>query len=265
MKKIIVAFVVGIAVFVSCVAKKKHLVDYKLIKLEEKIPLTDSDPDSINYHVELNFTELTNYINKSALEKVKKELNKQFFDIEKKDCSSDPFANFKSMIIDLTRSYRSEAIELKKEYGEMNYMLNYELIKNTSIVYNENSLLVVELETYVYNGGAHGLGNKTYLHFNMKTGEIFHLKDVFMQGSDLKVNQIIKSRCDEKKMEDDFFIFEDAEPTLNENFYFDNKNFYFLYNPYEIAPYSSGYIAIDIPIKEVEKWINSNGPISSIL
>jgi hypothetical protein len=79
-KKIFVAFVVSIVVLVSCVAKKKHQVDYKLIKLEEKIPLTDGDPDSINYHIELNFTELTNYSNKSALEKVKKELNKQFFD-----------------------------------------------------------------------------------------------------------------------------------------------------------------------------------------
>jgi hypothetical protein len=193
-KKIFVAFVVSIVVLVSCVAKKKHQVDYKLIKLEEKIPLTDGDPDSINYHIELNFTELTNYSNKSALEKVKKELNKQFFEIEKKECSADPFANFKSMIIDLTRTYRSEAIKLKKEYGEMNYMLNYELIKNTKIVYNENNLLIIELETYVYNGGAHGLGNQSYLHFDMKTGNSFHLKDVFVKGSENEVNKIIQSR-----------------------------------------------------------------------
>ncbi len=265
MKKIIVAFVVSIVVLVSCVAKKKHPVDYKLIKLEEKIPLVNGDPDSISYHVELNFTELTNYTNKSALKKVKKELNKQFFDIEKKDCSADPFINFKSMIIDLARTYRSEAVELKKEYGEMNYMLNYELIKNSSIVYNENNLLIIGLETYIYNGGAHGLGNKSYLHFNMKTGESFSLKDVFEEGSETEVNHIIQSRCEEKKQADEFDIFGDASPTINENFYFDNKNFYFLYNPYEIGPYSSGYIIIDIPIKELKKLINSKGPVSSIL
>ncbi|NJO92839.1 MAG: DUF3298 and DUF4163 domain-containing protein [Chloroflexia bacterium] len=233
--------------------------------MEERIPLIDGDPDSINYYVELNFTELLNYPDKTALEKVKKELNKQFFNIEKKEFSADPLVNFKSMIIDLSRAYRAEGLALKKEYGEMSYMLNYELIKYSKIIYNENDLLIIQLETYIYEGGAHGLGNKSFLHFNMKTGHIFTLNDLFKKDFETDINQIIQSRFEEKKQENDFFVFQDAEPTINENFYFDNNTFYFLYNPYEVAPYSSGYITIEIPLKKLEKWINRSGPISSIL
>ncbi len=231
--------------------------------MEERIPLIDGDPDSINYHVELHFTELVDYKNKESLNLVKKELVKQFFDIKKSDCSLDPITNFKEMIIDLTQNYRKEGLELKKEYGEMGYMLNYELIKSSKIIYNENNLLIIELETYFYSGGAHGMGTKNYLHFDMKTGESFTLKDVFEKGFEKGINKIIQLRCIEKEnSEEDFFIFKENKPTANENFYFDDKNLYFVYNPYEIAPYSSGFVTIDIPIEKIEKWLNKNGPVA---
>jgi hypothetical protein len=261
-KKIVIAFI--LVVIIACAAKRNQVVKFQIIKMEEKIPLVSDDPDSICYHVELNFTELTDYHDKKVLEKVKKELNRQFFEIKKNDCSSDPLINFKLMLIDLTQNYRTEGRELKNEYGEMNYMLNYELIKNTKVVYNKNEVLIVELETYVYSGGAHGIGNQSYLHFNMKTGEVYNLAVIFKPGYKNELNKIIQARCDEKKQSDDFFVFNDARPTVNENFYFDNKNFYFVYNPYEIAPYSSGYITIDIPIEKIENWIDKKGPLAFV-
>jgi len=258
-RKIIIALVV-LMVLIAC-ATKKGLVKYRIIEIEERIPLIDNDPDSINYHIELYFTELTDYPDKNALKRAKKELNKQFFEIEKKEFSLDPVVNFKSMLIDLTQNYRKEGIELKKEYKDMSYMLNYELIKLSKIVCNKNDILIIELETYVYSGGAHGLGNKSYLHFNMKTGNAFDLKTVFIKDFESELNNTLLARCNEKKDDEDFMIFEEASPQANENFYFDDKNFYFVYNPYEVAPYSAGYIIIDIPLETIGKWINKNGPV----
>ena len=260
MRKIIIALAI-ITITIAC-ATKNSLVKYRTIELEERVPLIDGDPDSISYHIELFFTELTDYSDKNVLKNVKKELSRQFFEIDKKEFPLDPLVNFKSLLIDLTQNYRKEGIELKREYQNMNHMLNYEFIKHSKIVYNKNKILIVEIETYAYSGGAHGIGNKSYLHFDMKSGSTFTTDEIFNKGVTKKINQIVQKRCNQKHQKEDFMVFEDAKPQINENFYFDKKNLYFVYNPYEIAPYSSGYMVIDIPIKELDGLINNNGPIA---
>ena len=44
---------------------------------------------------------------------------------------------------------------------------------------------------------------------------------------------------------------------LNDNFYFDKENLYFLYNQYEIAPYAAGPVLIKIPFKEIKPLLTA--------
>lgn len=44
--------------------------------------------------------------------------------------------------------------------------------------------------------------------------------------------------------------------TVNDNFYFDDKNLYFHYSPYEIAAFAAGDITIPISWEELEGTIN---------
>lgn len=245
----------------ACVTKKNSTVAYKTIDLEESIPLSDNDPDSIHFRIELHFTELTAYSNKKVLEQVKKEFNKQFFEIDNQEVSIDPLTNFKELVENIAQSYRKEAVELKKDYGEMSYMLNYELIKESKIVYNNNNLLFLEVESYVYSGGAHGLGNKQYLHFNMRKGSSFGLNEVFYDGARPAISKMLQEKCETLQNSEDYMLFEEAAPEINENFYFDEENLYFVYNPYEIAPYAAGYVTLSLPIKNIANWIDKKGPM----
>ena len=146
----------------------------------------------------------------------------------------------------------------------MAYMLNYQLIKSSKIMYNANKTLSLELETYIYSGGAHGLGNKTYLHYNMNTGTPFGFKEIFFDGAKEAINELLKARCEDIKQDEDNMLFHDAEPEVNDNFYFDDEKLYFLYNPYEIAPYAAGYVVIDIPLTAINRWIDKKGPLGFI-
>ena len=42
------------------------------------------------------------------------------------------------------------------------------------------------------------------------------------------------------------------EIPLNNNFYFDQENLYFLYNQYEITAYAAGTVLIKIPFTEIK-------------
>ena len=233
----------------------------KIIHLEKIIPLTEGSTDSIHYHVEFQFTELTDFHNKTALELVKKELNKQFFNAEKLEFSSKPEENFETLIAAITPAYREEGLKLKKEMEEMSYLLNYELIKSSKIVYNKNNILVIEIESYIFAGGAHGLGNMQYLHFDMNTGESFGLEEIFGTDAKQKIATILIDKGEEMKNNGESLLFDDAKAELNDNFYFDKKKFFFVYNPYEIGPYSAGYITVEIPIEKVKSLILKDGPL----
>ena len=236
-------------------------MSYKLIDLEKDIPLTEGSKDSIHYHIAFSFIELTDYHNQMTLKLVKKELNKQFFNAEKLQFSSKPEENFNTLIKAITPAYREEGLKLKNEMKEMSYVLNYELKKSSKIIYNQNEVLIVEIESYIYAGGAHGMSSIQYLHFDMKSGKEFGIDEVFDPNAKENLKELLIKKCEEMKKDGSSMLFEDAKAEISDNFYFDKQNLNFVYNPYEIGPYAAGYITIPIPIENLKKLIIKDGPM----
>ena len=52
-------------------------------------------------------------------------------------------------------------------------------------------------------------------------------------------------------------VYEDGFKGINENqsFYVDENNLYIYFAPYEIAPYSSGFVTFKIPFEEIDSMI----------
>ncbi len=264
MKKIIIS-ILAILLFATCNSKKNKPVEFKTIDFVQDIPLVEGSADSIHYHVEFHFTEITDYQNKEALNLVKTELNKRFFNAEKLEFFANPEDNFKTYIEAITPAYREEGAQIKKDVEEMSYVLNYELIKSSKAVYNQHDILIIEIETYVYAGGAHGLSNMQYIHFDMASGETFGLEEIFGPGSNQKIAELLLEKSEEMKQAKESMLFDDAKAEINENFYFDDKNFYFVYNPYEIGPYAAGYITVELPIESVRDLIVKDGPLAYLV
>lgn len=163
---------------------------------------------------------------------------------------------------DLSVEYFEEAMDkFKDEYNR-----ELELVEGGGVwqtqtfvdVFDENSEYAeVSMSTWSYSGGAHGNGWSEQHIYDIKTGRELLLSDFFSNIDVLTKRAEAIFRADQELSEDISlteagFWFKDGKFKLNENFVFDENSIDFLYNQYEIAPYSAGTIIITIPMEQVK-------------
>lgn len=143
-----------------------------------------------------------------------------------------------------------------------NDVLNYNYYGDFNIKYFGNNLLVLEIEGYYYPlGAAHGMPYRKTPIIDLVTGKFYALGDLFMGGVYWvgELNKIISNMIENDKQYE--YVFKDQFKGIKENqdFYVDNNNLYIYFQPYEIGPYSAGFITFKIPFSEIQEMINKNG------
>lgn len=140
-------------------------------------------------------------------------------------------------------------------------VLGYDYYGNFNINYFNNKLLVLEIEGYYYPlRAAHGMPYKKTPTIDLGTGNFYKLGDLFMGGVYWanELNKIISNMIENDKQYE--YVFKDQFKGIKENqdFYIDNSNLYIYFLPYEIGPYSAGFITFKIPFSEIEGIIDKN-------
>src|ERR1035437_1913862 len=111
--------------------------------------------------------------------------------------------------------------------------------------------------TYEDTGGAHG---NTFFHtftFDTTTGASLALADIFIPSANYlsDLSQISRAKLPGVIGAGADTTFITSGTTLDEknfqNFFFDNKEFVILFDPYAVAPYSSGPQTLRIPLSEL--------------
>ena len=113
-----------------------------------------------------------------------------------------------------------------------------------------------------YLGGAHPIDWITYWNFK-PTGEVYTQEDLFTDKRkilDLAEKYFRKTfnLSENQELKDGGFVFQNDIFALPKNIGFDKDNLILLYNPYEIAPYSTGIMEVKIPLNEVIPWLSFN-------
>lgn len=131
------------------------------------------------------------------------------------------------------------------------------------VVSNANDYLHIQYLWGSYAGGAHDNYGFTERVFDLKNNKKLELKDItsmpknkleplLMKNS----NKINSGTTDENgKVNNSEMLLVDVIPAT-ENFYFDDKNLYFHYSPYEITAFAAGDIIIPISWEELKGTIN---------
>ena len=115
--------------------------------------------------------------------------------------------------------------------------------------------VVWEDYSYAYMcGAAHGNAACRYLNYSLGDGTILSLDDLMTTGYRDSLTELLRSRLADR--ED---IFEDAEIGIPGQFRITSDGLQFVYQQYEIAPYSSGIIRVDLAAYELGDLLSARG------
>jgi hypothetical protein len=115
------------------------------------------------------------------------------------------------------------------------------------IVYNSGNLLCVRFYQYSFTGGAHGNQWDSHVTFDLTTGKVVKLDDLFSEGWEEPLTRLVEAairrdydlRADHPLSDGPLF---DDEFALNENWFLTPAGLGFSYVPYEIAAYAVGFV-----------------------
>lgn len=149
---------------------------------------------------------------------------------------------------DLTPYYKDDF-----QKGEVGGWYNYLYELNTAVVPSRDNVWGYRLDLVTYEGGAHGSYTTTYMNFDKTTGCLLTLDDVFVDGYEEPLTQVLLTTLQnqlrmhslEELQENGFLNWTDMYPTKNFLLAPDGVRFY--YNIYEIAPYACGPTELLVP------------------
>ena len=145
---------------------------------------------------------------------------------------------------------------------------NYEYSLTSTFSDGKEGVLNVKALKFEYTGGAHPNEWGTWLNFNANDGQLLTPDKVFVKGSDkaiakLLIDALVKNmalKYSGEKVEtiedlQNLGILSGNEMYVSDNFILGKNDVSFLYNKYDIAPYSTGMIILNLPYSEIEKYM----------
>lgn len=148
------------------------------------------------------------------------------------------------------------AMEVYRESRDASWLAPWEEDYTVASVSTYGPYVSVFHDAYMYEGGNHGMPYRTVHTFLAEDGSEVKFTDM-TKIPDETVLEIIKNAFINKINTADMHFFENARKTVLEmqiediKYYLSEEGVVFYFSPYEIAPYSSGYIEVKIPYAEI--------------
>lgn len=169
-------------------------------------------------------------------------------------------------VSDMVQAFTADYRKFKTDPNFNNRV--YNLTSKTKVLAN-NQTLGVLIESYIYTGGAHGGSFLSYINWDTQARKQISLYDVLKPGTYDSLHVIAEkifrenegiSSSDPLKQ----YFFEDNKFVLNDNYLFSPEGIKFLYNEYEIKPYSSGRTELLIPYNAIRHLLKPGSAISRL-
>lgn len=258
MKQIIIFTVIAAIGIAACGSTKETVVEpviSDVIKGKvERYTFNSEKTDSVNCIIEYNYFASSKLAYRDSVNlKIKKYISQiTQFEGQKQTNSIITDAFFKAQL-DTFCNVNEENYD-----AEMNQL--WELESSIQIDDSHEKFVQLHLSAWSYTGGAHGNGSTTTYILDKITAKTLLLEDIF---TDVKavtdIGEIYFRKLFELAPDTDLndagFWFENNLFHLNNNFSIVGDKIEFLYNTYEIAPYSGGSTTIEIPLAEIRAYL----------
>lgn len=258
MKKISLAILMVIIAITSCkktppTTPVSEKWKFDKLSLEKKIFLdNDSTKGGIKLSFEFNYPAKIG--NDSLLTIIQSHFATAFAGDDYK--SLTPQSAFDTLI---NRSIGESTDIAKLAIKDQNDLSDYYKNVITTVFDTTDMSITARTETNEYMGGAHGSQYISYYNIDTRNGAIMKEDKLFKSGSKDKLTQYIKEELAKTlNSQGDTITLLDPESIVpSDNFYFNNQGIVYVYNSYEVAPYSDGLVEVTIPYAKIKDMIIS--------
>ena len=161
----------------------------------------------------------------------------------------------KAFVDSTTADWKAEIAERYDPESDFNHMLQFSYsVEGFSLETNREDILSYQVTKDYYLGGPHGIYEIRYYNFDKKSGKLIDIRDIVPADKEKEVlkqmeEQLLKDWDvkDVAELREKTGILMLGDLYLTNNFLLKKDSIEFLYNQYEIAPYSSGLISVTIP------------------
>ena len=263
---VIIASLALVALFASSCFNKEKGIKFDNLAIKEQVYLfADNDTTKPFANVEIDFTYPKNYKSKEDLLKLQKIFIGTFFDdmsydsLSPKEALNAYFDKYTNDYRDLGNQYYEDISNLEGDNPPSWYW--YQLFKSNKILFEDENILSYSVEHYYYEGGAHGSLSAIYYTIDLNNLTTITEENIFKPNfhhllTERIVENLMKKydvTTPEDLLNEGFFDINDIAP--NNNFWLNNQGVHYIFNQYEIAPYSMGPIEVTIPYQEIQSII----------
>ena len=165
-------------------------------------------------------------------------------------------------IIKVFKQENQEQVDFALQEGYEPHGLDYEYIINTEVHYGNNKDIIGNfINMYQYSGGAHGGTFITCRNYRLKDGSVVTLDNYFKPDYEKVLIPILERKlleyagCNSRDELDEYGYFSNDPMFVSDNFEIRQDTIDFIYNQYDIAPYSTGITTLSVPLNEIENLI----------
>ena len=125
------------------------------------------------------------------------------------------------------------------------------------------NLATIQFTVYVYSGGAHDIRYDKIYYYDLNNGKFLELEDLITNETKFfkKISAISKEILKKEKKEliyEDAYLVEDGLKLTKENFQniiFEATAIKIIFPPYQVGPWSSGEINVEIPYQDIADYL----------
>jgi hypothetical protein len=212
------------------------------------------------------YPELGSEVNPQTKTKITNSFKKTYAD------SIDASSTSKAFLQQITTSYFQDYFDMNREAYNPEFSaatFSWEKKYGFEVGRNEGGVLSLGFTTYAFTGGAHGMQVNSVQNFDLVTGKAIELHSIidstkFKQLAEIITTNLKKERNlqAEDSLKSQGFFVNNIHPSTN--VWMLNEGLLFVYNAYEIAPYSFGRTQIFVGYDQVKQLLSETAVVKKI-
>lgn len=254
-------FLAMIIMMVGCKQVDENTVEFETLTENKTVYLTTEEM-SPACKVSLKLQSATKANGKRG-ELINKTVAERLFNMQDVSVKSA----IKRFVENYTQSYRQTMLPLynqdradttKRAWYEFHYVVTAETHQGSQ------KTVVYDATVDYYEGGAHGTHQQVVMNFEGKTGRLLTLEDIFAEGSEQQLNDILlnalmanKGVATLSELKEKGFL-KAVDIYAPDNFIIGEETITFIYNPSEIAPHTEGATQLIIPYTALDKILKNS-------